>query len=203
MSTRDLLLEGLEQAINGLVALDPVAHSALAKLHGKRIELGLKGFGISLFFVPGANGHVQILGSVEGQPDASLVGSPLDLLRSRDPIDGAAQLFGGRVTITGDSGLAHQFGAILGGLDIDWEEQLSRLSGDLIAHKAGQFVRESKSYASQQAAQFEQNLSEYLVEEARLLPHPEEVAEFVQQVDQVREHFDRLQARLEQLERKA
>ena len=201
MSTRDLALASLEKAINALLALDPVARERLARHHGKVIGIHLRGPGLTLYFIPDEQGRLQLQGSIEGEPDALLSGSPLDLVRSGDGEGGAGQLFAGRVTLSGDTALAHDFGATLAGLDIDWEEPLSKFTGDLVAHEVGQAVRQVKRYAGQTGERLARDLGEYLTEEARLLPPPAEVEAFVEEVDRLRDDTERLEARVKHLER--
>ncbi len=201
MSTRDLALASLEKAINAVLALDPLARKRLARHHGKVIGIHLRGPEITLYFIPDEKGGLQLQGSIEGEPDALLSGSPLDLIRSGDKESGSGQLFSGRVTITGDTALAHDFGATLAGLEIDWEEQLSKFTGDLIAHEAGNLARQALAYAEQTGERLALDLGEYLTEEARLLPHPNEVEEFVAEVDRLRDDTERLEARINRLER--
>ncbi len=199
MSTRDLALASLESSINSLLRLDPFARKKLARHHGKVIGIHLRGPEITLYFVPDQRGELQLLGRIEGEPDALLSGSPLDLLRSGDREQGSRQLFAGRVSISGDTGLAHDFGATLGSLDIDWEEQLAHFTGDIIAHQLGSAVRRASWWAKDTASRLESDLAEYLVEEAHLLPHPLEVEDFVSGVDELREAADRLEARIQLL----
>ena len=196
MSTRDLALASLESSINTLLQLDPFARKKLACHHGRIIGIHLRGPEITLYFVPDQQGKLQLLGSLEGEPDALLSGSPLDLLRSGDKAQGSRQLFAGRVSISGDTGLAHDFGATLGNLDIDWEEQLARFTGDIIAHQVGNAARRATYWAKGTGSRLEADLAEYLVEEAHLLPHPLEVEDFVSGVDELREAADRLEARV-------
>ena len=172
----------------------------LAAFHGRVIAIDLLGTGIRLYFVPDEGGRLQVLSRYEGEPDCTLAGSPLDMMRAADPEQGSAQLFAGRVRIEGDTELGHRFSEILGGLDIDWEEQLSRLVGDVAAHGIGQGIREGAEQARRSGATLEKNLSEYLTEEARLLPHPLEVEAFVDDTDRLRDDVARLEARLKLLE---
>jgi ubiquinone biosynthesis protein UbiJ len=201
MSTRDLVLASLESSINALLRLDPLARQKLARHHGKIIGIQLRGPEITLYFIPDQRGELQLLGRVEGKPDALLSGSPLDLIRSSDREQGSRQLFAGRVNISGDTGLAHDFGATLGNLDIDWEEQLSKFTGDILAHQLGNSARRASWWARSTASRLEADLGEYLVEEARLLPHPLEVEDFISRVDQTREAADRMEARIRLLKK--
>lgn len=201
MTIRGLTLEGLERGINALLALDPVASERLAGLHGRTVCIRLSGIGLSFHVVPGHDGRVRLLGSVEGDADATLSGSPLDLVRASDREQGHAQLFAGNVQIDGDTAVAQRFSEALGGLDIDWEEQLSRLTGDVVAHELGRGLRGARREGERVGRSLRDNLSEYLTEEARLLPHRYEVEDFVADVDTLRDDADRLEARIARLER--
>lgn len=199
MSTRDLALAGIEQAVNAVIGMDAAAAERLARLHGRTVAIRLRGVGLELVFVPGPDGQLQLLGSIEGEPDCRLSGSPLDLMRSGDKTDGPAQLFAGRVTIDGDVELAQQFGAIVGGLDIDWEEQLARLTGDVFAHEVGTAARKAGRWGRRSAEVLGQDLAEYLTEEAQLVPHRAEVEAFLDEVDRLRDDLARLEARAARL----
>jgi ubiquinone biosynthesis protein UbiJ len=202
MSTRDLALAGIEQAINAVIGLDPAAAGRLARLHGQVIAIHLTGIGLELNFVPGVDGRLQLLGRTEGEPDCRLSGSPLDLMRSGDKHHGPAQLFAGRVRIDGNVELAQAFGEIVGGLDIDWEEQLAQLTGDVFAHEIGTATRKAARWGRRSSAVLSQNLAEYLTEEARLVPHRFELDSFLDDVDRLRDDLARLEARVQRLEHK-
>ncbi|WP_078117785.1 ubiquinone biosynthesis accessory factor UbiJ [Thiosocius teredinicola] len=201
MTLRDLALEGLEQSINAVIALDPDAARRLATLHGSSVRIELSGTGIALNMVPGHDGRLQMLGSIEGEPDCTLRGSAFDLMRANEQNQGTAQLFAGRVSIDGDAKLAQRFSEALGSLDIDWEEQLSRLTGDIAAHEIGRGVRAAMQQGARMRDSAEQNLSEYLTEETRVLPHRYEVEDFVSDVDTLRDDVERLEARIALLEK--
>ena len=200
MSVRDLALAAIETLINELIALDPAAMQRLAGWHGRVIAIALRGTGVTFYFVPDQQGRLQLLGSYEGEPDCVIEGSPLDLMRASDPAQGSAQLFAGNVRIEGDTELAHRFSEVLGKLDIDWEEQLSRYVGDVAAHELARLAREAKAAGEQGLQRTQRNLAEYLTEEARLLPHPFEVEEWVRDVETLRDDVERLAARVQLLE---
>ena len=199
MTIRDLAFEGIQYAINGLLDLDERARARLATLHGRCIALELTGIGVTLHFVPGHDGRLQVLGEVEHEPDCRLSGSPVDLLRASDRESGSAQLFAGRVRIDGDAGVAQRFSEALGELDVDWEEQLSRLVGDVAAHAIGRRARAAGREAARVGRASSANLADYLTEEARLLPHRLEVEAWMDDVDRLRDDVDRVAARLDLL----
>jgi ubiquinone biosynthesis accessory factor UbiJ len=104
------------------------------------------------------------------------------------------------VEISGDTHLGHQFGEFMAGLDIDWEEQLSRLTGDVIAHEIGNAARGLLDWGSRQTRTFEQNLQEYLQEELRMTPSRLEIEPFLADVDRLRDDVERLDARISRLQ---
>lgn len=203
MTTRDLSYAGLEAALNGYLGLDPVTRQRLAALHGRTVGVEVLGLGLTLFFTADEAGVLQVFGRHEGEPDCWLRGAPLDLLRAGEGAAGADQLFRQRVRIEGDSALAQRFGAILAGIDIDWEEQLARLVGDVAAHEVGEAARAAQDFGARTGRTAERNLREYLQEEARLVPTRYEVKEFLDAVDAVRDDVERLAARVDRLRRRA
>ena len=118
MSLGNIALEGIERAVNSVIGLDPDATERLAALHGKVVRIELSGTPVILFVVPGHDGRLQLMGRFEGEPDASLTGSPFDLLRASDTGKGVSELFAGRVRFDGDTALAERFTQALAGLDI-------------------------------------------------------------------------------------
>jgi ubiquinone biosynthesis protein UbiJ len=198
MSIQELAYAGLEQAINHYLGLDPKARAGLAALHGSVIAFELVGLGITLYLVPGPNG-IQLYPSHEGEPDCVLRGTPMALARMSDARESSDQLFAGTVEIRGDTELAHRFGKILGSMDIDWEEQLSRYTGDIIAHETGNLVRGFTQWGKRSVETLGMDLQEYLQEELRLLPVKAEIESFNAAVDRVRDGIERVEARIQRL----
>lgn len=201
MSLSALAVDGLERALNAYLALDPEAGSALARLQGRVIAVHLLVPDLTLYLVPAADG-LQILRHIEGEPDCTLTGTPLALARLGTAREKADELFTGGVRVSGDTELGQRFGEVLGALDIDWEEQLSRLAGDVLAHQIGRGVRGLTRWAGATGRTLVQDLGEYLQEEARLVPARLEAEAFLQDVDDLRDDVERLEARVARLERR-
>jgi ubiquinone biosynthesis protein UbiJ len=198
----DAALAALETALNRYIALDPEGAARLARLQGRLICIELKGFASRIYLIPGTDG-LQLFGSYEGEPDCLLRGSPLALARMGLAERKEDGLFAGEVEVEGDTRLAQDLGAFMAGLDVDWEEQLSRLVGDPIAHQVGEGLRSAGRWGRRSADTLTQDLKEYLQEEARLLPTDYEVQSFLDQVDTLRDDVERLAARIDRLRRRA
>jgi ubiquinone biosynthesis protein UbiJ len=200
MTISSAALNTFEQLLNRAIRLDPEGLARLAPMHGRVIKFELLGLGLCLYLIPEPCG-IQVYGQCEGEPDCTLRGTPLDLARMRSSRASADQLFSGSVQITGDTSLAQQFAEALIGLDIDWEEQLSRLTGDVLAHEIGNLGRGLLRWGEGLRKTAGLNLQEYVQEELRLLPARVEVEPLLTEIDQLRDDVERLSARVARLQR--
>lgn len=193
------LLAAVETAFNRYLALDPENAANLCRLQGKVIEIELRGVWRRLFLLPQTD-SVMVLGDYEGDADATISGSPLALMAMHHPGNRSRSLFSGEVEIRGDAGIGQALQRILDDMDIDWEEMLSRYTGDVVAHQLGNLVRGANGWLRRSAGVLEQDVGEYLQEEARSLPPRLEVRDFMDDVDAARSDVDRLEARVKRLE---
>ena len=200
MTVSAAALSAFEQLLNRVIRLDPEGRARLAPLHGRVIKFELVGPGLCLFLIPDPCG-IQVYQQYEGEADCILRGTPLDLARMRTSRASADQLFSGAVEISGDSALAQQFSEAMFSLDIDWEEQLSRLTGDVLAHEVGNLTRGLFRWGERLRKTAGLNLQEYLQEELRLLPTRCEVEPLLGDIDRLRDDVERLSARIDRLQR--
>jgi len=191
------LAAALETALELYLKQDAGALQQCANMDGKVIAVEITGLGLALYFMPGADG-IRVAGYYEGEADTRLRGSPIGFaklaLGSREDT-----LFEGTVEIQGDTEAGQQFQDILSAVDWDWEEQLSRVTGDVIAHQAGNLARKVTQFARDSSSTLQQDVSEYIQEETRLLPARIEVDYFLEDVDQLRTDVDRMTARVDRL----
>jgi len=192
-------LAGLEQALNAALALDPKTLERLARLHGRVIAIELRGTGIRLVVQPETDG-LRLMGHYDGEVETTLRGAPFALLRMSTGRTGEG-MFSGEVEIEGDVELGQQIQRVFEKLDIDWEEHLARLSGDIIAHQLGNTVRGLLRWGERAADHLGQDTADYLQEETDTLPVPWEVEAFIAEVDTLRSGVDRIEARVKRLQR--
>lgn len=189
----------LEKALNTAVSLDPETLQRLEAFAGKVIAIELQGFNLTFYLLPAADGFT-LLNRYAGEADTTLSGTPLGLAEMALGPDAGRVLFSGEVTIRGDVELGQKFKRLLDDLDIDWEEQLSHLTGDIAAHKLGDLFRATGAWGQQAIGVLGRNTAEYLQQESRDLPMAEEVAAFNQEVDTLRDDVARLDARIARLQ---
>jgi len=193
------LSRGLESAFNRYLRLDPAAGARLAGLDGRVIALELRGLDLMLVFRVQGQGIVFI-DEPDRKPDTVLRGTPLGITRlgfGRGNATGT--LFSGEVEISGDVETGQAFKTVLDAIDIDWEEQLSRYTGDLLAHQLGNAARHTGRWLDHARLTLEQDLSEYLQEELRVVPTRIEIENLIEDIDRLGMDADRLEARLRRL----
>jgi ubiquinone biosynthesis protein UbiJ len=114
------------------------------------------------------------------------------------------ELFGsGDLEISGDVELGRRFQRTMEDLEIDWEERLARIVGDVAAHELGNLLRGARAWQARSLHSLGEDLSEYLQEEARVLASRNRVEAFLREVDRVCTDADRLEARLRRLQEQA
>lgn len=199
MSTPTWFAAAVEAACNGALALDPEVRARLGALTDKVIAVELLGVNIRLYFLPHAHG-VQVLSHYDGEPDTLLRGAPLSLLRMALSAAPSDELFAGGAELRGDTATGQAFQDILRALHLDWEELLARVAGDAVAHQTGRAARAIGAQAQHTARTLEDDVREYLIEEAGLLVDRHEVDSFLDAVDTLRSDADRIEARMRRLE---
>ncbi|WP_051559926.1 ubiquinone biosynthesis accessory factor UbiJ [Marinobacterium jannaschii] len=195
------LLTLAEQGCNQLLQQDQATLNQLQSLQGKVIAIEIDNPVFHLCLIPHNEG-LQIQQDYAGDADVTLSGSPADFLRLLSSPDKADAMFGKGIQIRGDSALATRFQNILSSAHIDWEEKLGDLIGDLPAHQLAELLRWKGSSYKQAASSLMMNFEEYLKEESGLIPARPEVEGFLEQVDQLRDGADRLEARIGLLQQK-
>jgi ubiquinone biosynthesis protein UbiJ len=199
MKLPDSLVSGLESIINRYLQLDPDVRTRMAALDNRRIGLDLTGIDLTLFILPGPSG-VRLTSHIEGEPDTVLHGSLLGMARLGLGDNTEKTLFSGDVTISGDVETGQAFKAILDTMDIDWEEHLSALTGDVIAHQLGNTARRARELVRHGRTTLEKDSGEYLQEELRLLPSRVETENFSNDVNRISMDCERLEARVKRLQ---
>ena len=182
---------------NGLAELDPAHRARCRSLAGRTIA-GVLGETAPLTFLILPDGAWRSV--APGTPPDLTIRIPaaaipgLILGGSREP--GLAQLRALGVEFEGDMELARSLQAILRSFHVDWEEHLSRMVGDVPAYYASQTAQQAGRAATQSRAALLQNVADWLLFDAQLLPHAGEVGCFLRDTDTLRDDVARLAARI-------
>ncbi len=195
------LLAAMEAALNQLFAMDPESFARLADFKGRIIAFHITDMDQWLYFFPDKQG-MQIISHYEGEPDTVISGSLLAFAKMAlaEDQEKTRSVFKGDIKITGDMVLGQHFQALFQQLEIDWEEHLSHITGDVIAHSLGNAARGVLGFGKQLFNSLGMDVSEYLQYETRDIASGPEIQHFNQQVDTIRNDVERAEARIKRLE---
>lgn len=194
------LLAAMEAGMNQLFALDPETFNRLGRFSGKIIAFQISDINQTVYFFPDHQG-IQLISHYDGEADTTISGSLLSFARMAmaSENDKTASVFRGDIKISGDITLGQHFQSLFKQLDIDWEEHLSSITGDVIAHSMGNLARAAMVWGRQTIDLLGQDVSDYVQYETRDIASGPEVEGFNVQVDQLRNDVERAEARVSRL----
>jgi ubiquinone biosynthesis accessory factor UbiJ len=106
-----------------------------------------------------------------------------------------------RVRISGNAEFAEALGFVFRNLSWDVEEDLSRVVGDIPAHRLANGARDLAVAQKRALEGLGGNLAEYLTEESGMLAAPGEIGRFAADVSRLRDDTARLEKRIARLHR--
>lgn len=196
---KEYSLLALQKAINCALALDEDMPAKIQPLEGKVLEVVVNPLNVC-FFLTFQSGAVKLLAYYDGVPDTVIHSSPLGLIRlSLLPASKLRSLFNDNIRISGDVALGQEVKALFDNIEIDWEGHLARFTGDVVAHQIGSWVREGRAFNRQLMTSLKRSMTEYLQEERKWVPSPQEMQDFFQDVDDLGLRLERLIAHFNQL----
>lgn len=192
----------LEGVLDRAISLDPETRDRLSALEGRAIAMTFKGTGLAMRLVVD-DGRLRI-GPADSDTSAlSLAATPGTLLSMLLRRGDEGAMAPGQIDISGDAELARRLEQIATRFAPDIDEAFSRAFGDVVGFQmAGQF-RRSLAWARRGARDLATDSVDYLRDESRDLVARPEVDDFLDEVDELRDRGDRLEARVRGLIAKA
>lgn len=184
----------ISTSINSILLLDTMSKERLERLVGKVVTIELEPLNMvfQLSFSPTG---VFIKPNHNLPTNTTISGTPLSLL-SLALASEKKRFFAEDLKIVGDAELGQQVVALFDELSIDWEEYLSKWTGDTTAHYFGLIVRNANNWLKDVEDSFTQDLNEFVHEEINLFPPSAALEDFFNEVDQLRLATDRIEARI-------
>jgi ubiquinone biosynthesis protein UbiJ len=193
-----MLLKPAELVLNVALAQDPETKAKLEQFEHRSIAIEVKDFAHTII-VTINNQQLHIDSNAEQTADLKITANAIDLARLGQNPD---NLFSSEIEIHGDVQFAKQLRDLLDGFDFDWEALLAEFTGDTLAYPIAHGLRQASSWARSTHQSLQQNMAEYLREEARLLPDKSQINDYLNDIDKLRADFDRLEARINRLQGK-
>ena len=199
MTTPALLCAALEVAINRMLQQEASAREQCARLEGRALALTASDLDLR-FVIEMVHGGVRVSGDDEVPVEVSARAPAARLLTlAMQTMDGRSGIPKG-LEIDGDPELLQRFARILARAGFDPEEVAARLFGDVIAYRLAQGARGFVAWGRRSIDSLSYSAAEYLREETEDLARADDVEDWLQGVEELRDGIDRLEARLLQLE---
>jgi ubiquinone biosynthesis protein UbiJ len=180
--------------INRVLADYPLAREQLAAHAGKIIDAHVGPLSWRLRVT--ADGGVEIVGEGrDDSPDATFHVPPFLLPRLAKKDESAFR----EVVFTGDSEFVALLSTIAREIEWDIEEDLSRIIGDIAAHRIVDTAKQARVWRKDASLRFTENVAEYLTEEKRAFITSTDLESFTRGNEMLRDELARLEARLELL----
>lgn len=189
------LLKPIELAVNAALRQDPETCERLQAFEQRTIVINITDFH-QFVHIGFQQQSIQLSHNDEENADLLISGTSLALLKLGEHPD---NLFSSDIRIHGDVQFAKQLQDLLDGFDFDWEQQLARFTGDVIAQPLAYGLKQGFSWLRSTGQSLQLSLSEYLREEAQILPDRIQIEDYMQAIDQLRADCDRLEARIKRL----
>jgi len=184
-------------ALNKVIKSNPEALELLRDSKGGVVAFELQNPALSIRLALLADG-VELLSNYDDEPDLQLRADVPALMALADA--GHDPILDGRVQAEGDMALATVVQQLSVVLSSDWEAQLAPFLGDTLAHKIGAAVRGFSAWGAETRHRGDEDVGEYLQEEAKVLVTRSEWQELEHDTDNCREQLDQLAARIKRVE---
>ena len=184
----------IESVINSALVFDPASMQKIAAISDVlAIQSTMPAMTL---YCHGSNDGVRIMSFCESPVTTQLSGSPLALIALlRKP----TTLANSGVELTGSVGLLQRWQTVLNELDIDWEDAISNVLGDIAGPFTAKTVLAGLSWTRHQSAEQTRLFKEYITEELKVTPSKSELKIFSDAVSEIKMDAERLQARFSQL----
>ncbi|MDQ5899119.1 MAG: Ubiquinone biosynthesis accessory factor UbiJ [Pseudomonadota bacterium] len=196
--TSNIILSAQEVILNRYLNLDPESKAHLRKLSGKVIKVEWVPLTYYWLF---KSDSIYLSKDYNGPTDLILRGSTFDFLRVAF-IKKDKALTDVPLQVLGDMEFGKQFKEFFSNLEIDYEEQLSKLLGDVAAYPMIQMLKIIRCWTRQNIENLGENLTNYVQTEMNWLVSDEELQLFFSDIDELRNDCARLEARIKRLEKR-
>lgn len=194
----NIILSAQEAILNRYLNLDPESKEYLHRLSGKVIKIEWTPFTYFWLF---KSDSISLNKEYNGPVDLILRGSTFDFLRMAFNKKDKA-LTDIPLQVLGDMEFAKQFKDFFSNLEIDYEEQLSKILGDTIAYPVAKLLKTISFWAKQSIDNLSQNTSSYVQTEMNWLVSDGEVQLFFSDIDDLRDDCARIEVRIKMLEKR-
>ncbi len=183
------------RALQHLISQNSWANAMLQPFAGKSVQFNISLMSSTVVILE--NGSLAIAGATN-TPDATVT-IPISLLPRLISKDESVKM---HINIEGDTHLAAELAKVFANMRWDYEDDLSKVVGDIPANKIGEFSRKTVNAVKETTTNLAEMLSEYWQEEKPMIAKKRHIETFNEQVDTLRADTARFEKKLQKLTQK-
>lgn len=196
MNILDKTIQPFINMVNRQIAEKTPAFNLSKELSGKIISMKIRDTDHHIDFIMTEN-KLQAINDSDDH-DVQITGSLLTFasLIKNSPEEAVRD---GLLNFQGDIGTGQKFQELMQYAKPDFEEELSRVFGDMAAQSIGKVNSKVSRWIKDSKNILEQNVSEYLQEEQKILPSKYEFNKFQIAVNKLRDDVDRIEIKFKKI----
>jgi len=194
-----LLLPALEKIINSALKADPDAIAKIACLENQVIEINCDDWQMRFYIICGKQ-ELQFEKKYHGAPNTIIKGTLNHFLHLFIKGADTQTAFHYPVDIEGDTHNIEILRNTFKNLDLDFEEKLSQLLGDTLAHRIFSKIKNTKKSLGNAGKKIIDQTKEYIYFEAKSLATRKQVEQFYNDIAKLRDDVERAEAKVNLIE---
>ena len=198
MDALERMAQPFTKLLNKNIQKSTPARELCKQLSGKVIAVNVEHTPLKVFFFI-ENETLNLMSESKNEPELEISGS-LITLASLTARSGDNAIRDGSLNLSGDARVADIFQKLLKYSKPDIEEEMSSIIGDVAANRVGKISRGFIKWGKEARSTMEMNIREYLQEESRSIPSRYENDKFNEDINNLRDDVDRLEAKLNQMQ---
>ena len=197
-----LVLFPFEQLVNRILAADSHLRNQLQPFIGKSLQMkcSIPRVTVTVLF---EDSRVRLLSAepslLEIKPTASISGTVADLLSLLLQSSADKPLSNPAIVLEGDATFIQDLYTNVQNMDIDWEDYLAPLLGDVVTNEISRLGGNAREWSHQARTNVRRNIDDYLKEESQLFPHSDQLDSFNEELHRLRLRIDRVKAKADRL----
>ena len=194
-SLQSSALEAAEKLINSALQYDPATQRRIAELEGKLllVESTVPPFSLA---IEATGSGIMLHSNWQDSADTKVSGPLLAMLELAASNEEQFSFAGTGISVNGDLEFLININNLMQKLDVDWEDALASIIGDIPAHLLADRLRSGAVMAKQAATRARTAAVEITQEELRASPTLREFEQFSQEVRQLSNEAERAAAKL-------
>lgn len=188
-----MVIEKLNNFIATTLESSDLDKKELRKLDKKTIAIKLSNTS-TIIYIQIIEEKILLMEEIENDPHLVLEGSPIAFINyfNKNSNDND-------IKISGQASLAEQFSKIFIKINIDWEHLISEYTSDEFAFYSNKILKKIKNKKNEVEESILRNTKEYIRDETDIIPSKEQINNYVNDVDSLRNKIDFLEAKLKKI----